>query len=83
LVLVTHNLKDDRINPRLFPQQESVAWIERPCRDTGIETRLLKCQTSNLAGKPVSTPLTNPIGCNVKWEGKDAHWMPAEACDLA
>ncbi|HEY9076243.1 MAG TPA: thioredoxin family protein [Anaerolineaceae bacterium] len=36
----------------------------------------------HLAGKPVSQPLTNPIGCNVKWEGKDAHWMPAEACDL-
>ncbi len=35
-----------------------------------------------MAGKPVSTPLTNPIGCNVKWEGKDAHWMPADACDL-
>ena len=35
-----------------------------------------------LAGKPISLPLTNPIGCNVKWEGKDAHWMPAEACDL-
>ena len=35
-----------------------------------------------LAGKPVRTPLTNPIGCNVKWEGKDAHWMPPEACDL-
>ena len=25
--------------------------------------------------------MTNPIGCNVKWEGRDAHWMPAEACD--
>ncbi len=36
----------------------------------------------HLAGNPVSEPLTNPIGCNVKWEGKDAHWMPAEACDL-
>ena len=35
-----------------------------------------------LAGKPVPTPLTNPIGCNVKWNGKDAHWMPADACDL-
>jgi peroxiredoxin len=34
------------------------------------------------AGKAVSVPLTNPIGCNVKWEGKDAHWMPPEACDL-
>ncbi len=36
----------------------------------------------HLAGQPVSQPLTNPIGCNVKWDGKDAHWMPAEACDL-
>ncbi len=34
------------------------------------------------SGKPVSVPLINPIGCNVKWEGKDAHWMPPEACDL-
>ena len=38
--------------------------------------------TEHLAGGPVSVPLTNPIGCNVKWEGKDPHWMPAEACDL-
>jgi len=35
-----------------------------------------------VAGKPVSIPLTNPIGCNVKWDGKDEHWMPPEACDL-
>jgi len=33
-------------------------------------------------GKPVKTPLTNPIGCNVKWDGKPPHWMPPEACDL-
>jgi peroxiredoxin len=33
-------------------------------------------------GKPVTIPVTNPIGCNVKWEGKDAHWMPPDACDL-
>jgi len=36
----------------------------------------------HLAGKEISVPITNPIGCNVKWDGKDAHWMPAEACDL-
>jgi peroxiredoxin len=34
------------------------------------------------AGKEVSKPVTNPIGCNVKWEGKERHWMPPEACDL-
>lgn len=35
-----------------------------------------------VAGKSVGVPKTNPIGCNVKWDGKDAHWMPPEACDL-
>jgi len=34
------------------------------------------------SGKTISVSVTNPIGCNVKWEGKDAHWMPADACDL-
>jgi len=36
----------------------------------------------HLAGNPVSVPLTNPIGCTVKWEGKDSHWIPPDACDL-
>ena len=35
-----------------------------------------------LDGRAVTVPVTNPIGCNVKWEGKDKHWMPADACDL-
>jgi peroxiredoxin len=35
-----------------------------------------------VSGRPVSVPLTNPIGCNIKWEGMDAHWMPPDACDL-
>ena len=30
----------------------------------------------------VAAPVTNPIGCNVKWSGQEAHWMPPEACDL-
>ncbi len=43
-----------------------------------LEQTLQEC----LAGKEITVPVTNPIGCNVKWDGKDAHWMPAEACDL-
>ena len=43
---------------------------------------LERALTEHLAGQPVSVPRTNPIGCNVKWEGQDAHWMPPEACDL-
>jgi peroxiredoxin len=38
--------------------------------------------TDHSMGNPISVPLTNPIGCNVKWSGEDAHWMPADACDL-
>ncbi len=34
------------------------------------------------AGRRISVPVTNPIGCNIKWEGRDAKWMPPEACDL-
>ena len=35
-----------------------------------------------LEGREVTVPLTNPLGCNVKWKDQDAHWMPPEACDL-
>jgi hypothetical protein len=32
--------------------------------------------------KQISVSITNPIGCNIKWDGKDAHWMPPDASDL-
>ena len=41
-----------------------------------------RCLDELTSGKKVSIPLTNPIGCNVKWDGKDKHWMPGHACDL-
>ena len=41
--------------------------------------RVLEEATS---GQPISISETNPVGCNVKWDGKGAHWMPADACDL-
>jgi peroxiredoxin len=57
--------------------------VDNP-RDTSKMTvnDLERALAEHVAGKPVSVPLTNPIGCNVKWEGKDAHWMPVDACDL-
>jgi peroxiredoxin len=57
--------------------------VDNP-RDTSKMTvnDLENALREHLAGKPVSKPITNPIGCNVKWEGKDQHWMPPEACDL-
>ncbi|MBA7589199.1 hypothetical protein ES708_31280 [subsurface metagenome] len=36
----------------------------------------------HLAVKLISKPITNPIGCNIKWDGMDPHWMPPEARDL-
>lgn len=38
--------------------------------------------TDLTAGRPLRVPVTNPVGCNVKWDGQDAHWLPPEACDL-
>ena len=35
-----------------------------------------------LKGQTPPVEVTNPIGCNVKWKGKERHWMPEDACDL-
>jgi len=57
--------------------------VDNP-RDTSKMTinDLDKALAELISGGQISMPVTNPIGCNVKWEGKDAHWMPPEACDL-
>ncbi len=57
--------------------------VDNP-RDTSKMTvnDLDRVLEEHLADQPISVPLTNPLGCNVKWDGQDAHWMPAEACDL-
>jgi peroxiredoxin len=46
------------------------------------ENDLENALTLHLAGKPIGARVTNPIGCNIKWDGKDRHWMPPDACDL-
>ena len=53
-------------------------------RDTSQKTTndLSSALEEAVQGKKISVPITNPIGCNIKWEGKPAHWMPVEACDL-
>jgi len=57
--------------------------VDNP-RDTSRMTinNLDKALEELTSGKQISEPVTNPIGCNIKWDGKDAHWMPADACDL-
>ena len=71
----------------VFDEDRKLIYIGRGVdnpRETSKMTvnDLERALAEHLAGKPVSVPLTNPIGCNVKWEGQDAHWMPADACDL-
>ena len=57
--------------------------VDNPRDPNAITTNDLDNALSDLTdNKPVANPVTNPIGCNVKWDGQDAHWMPPEACDL-
>lgn len=57
--------------------------VDNPMDASQITINDLENALSELtAGQKIRTPLTNPIGCNVKWEGKEADWMPPEACDL-
>ena len=53
-------------------------------RNPGQETthELRDAVDALLANREVEVPLTNPIGCNVKWDGQEKHWMPADACDI-
>lgn len=57
--------------------------VDNPRDDSKITINNLDIVLSELtSGKTPDIRVTNPIGCNVKWEGKDKHWMPADACDL-
>jgi peroxiredoxin len=51
-----------------------------PGRETTRELR--DAVDAILAGKKPAVEVTNPVGCNVKWKGRENHWMPPEACDL-
>ncbi|HEY3236284.1 MAG TPA: thioredoxin family protein [Polyangiaceae bacterium] len=71
----------------VFDQQRKLVYTGRAVEDPQHPDRsthhdLRRALEEHTSGKPVSTPLTNPIGCNVKWSGKDQHWMPPDACDL-
>lgn len=57
--------------------------VDHPRDHTKIQINDLERVLEELqSGKSISVPRTNPIGCNIKWEGKDKKWMPEDACDL-
>jgi peroxiredoxin len=71
----------------VFDQQRKLRYTGRMDdnpRTPGQETthELRDAVDALLAGRKPAVELTNPIGCNVKWWGKERHWMPPEACDL-
>jgi len=71
----------------VFNQERMLVYTGRGV-DSPRDTSRIKINNLDTAleelttGRPISIPLTNPIGCNIKWESRDAHWMPPEACDL-
>ena len=57
--------------------------VDSPLDSEKIKINNLELALDELTSNTlISIPITNPIGCSVKWEGKDSHWMPPEACDL-
>lgn len=71
----------------VFDDQRKLIYTGRGIDSPRDPSRMTVNDLSNaledaVTGRPLRVPLTNPIGCNVKWDGKDAHWMPAAACDL-
>ncbi len=71
----------------LFDEDRELIYTGRALNNPGEPEKatandLENALTDFVNGRPISKPLTNPLGCNVKWDGKDAHWMPPEAEDL-
>ncbi len=71
----------------LFNEDRELIYTGRALNNPGEPTESTANDLENalsefVSGEPISKPLTNPLGCNVKWDGKDPHWMPPEAEDL-
>ena len=71
----------------VFNEQRELVYTGR-VGDSPLDANKIKINNLELvldeltSNTLISIPITNPIGCSVKWEGKDSHWMPPEACDL-
>lgn len=67
----------------LFDQDRKLVYCGRsvdfPRDSAKVTTHDLEKAIQELReGRPISTPLTNPIGCSVKWVGES----PPDICDL-
>ena len=71
----------------VFNEQRELVYtgrgVDSPLDANKIKINNLELVLDELTSNTlISIPITNPIGCSIKWEGKDSHWMPPEACDL-
>ena len=71
----------------VFNEQRELVYtgrgVDSPLDANKIKINNLELVLDELTSNTlISIPITNPIGCSLKWEGKDSHWMPPEACDL-
>jgi len=71
----------------VFNENRNLVYTGRPTDSpqdaSGITVNDLdKVLEEVTSGREVSIPQTNPLGCSIKWKGKDSHWMPDEAVDL-
>ena len=71
----------------VFNEQRELVYtgrgVDSPLDANKIKINNLELVLDELTSNTlISIPITNPIGCSVKWEGRDSHWMPPEACDL-
>ena len=71
----------------IFNQERKLVYtgrgVDSPLDSSKIKVNNLELALDELTSNDlISTPVTTPIGCSIKWEGRDSHWMPPEACDL-
>jgi peroxiredoxin len=71
----------------VFNKERELVYTGRAVDSPRDASRVTTYELNNVldeitSGKEVTVKQTNPIGCNVKWDGKEKHWMPADACDL-
>ena len=71
----------------VFNEQRELVYtgrgVDSPLDANKIKINNLELVLDELTSNTlISIPITNPIGCSLKWEGKDSHWKPPEACDL-
>lgn len=71
----------------LFNQNRELIYTGRAIDNPKDHTKAMTHELEDailhtLNGEEIEHKMTNPLGCNIKWDGKPKHWMPDAACDI-